>query len=257
MAEITVIANQKGGIGKTTTANALCAGLKAKGYSVLSVDSDPQGNLSHTMKADTRSRGLFEAMNGEDVSQLIQHTSQGDIISSSPQLTGADKKFTEYGSEYLLKEALSAIKDKYQYIIIDSPPQLGILTINALIAGNGLIIPCTSDLYAIMGLSQLLNTVERVKKHGNPGLIISGILLTRYTGRSVLSRDLKESIEAKAKEMGTKLYSAVIRENVSIREAQTSRQDIFSYAPKSNAAIDYNDFISEYLTDERSQKHAE
>jgi len=244
---VTVIANQKGGIGKTTTANQLSAGLKAKGYSVLTIDIDPQGNLSHTMRANTSLGGVFEALNGEPINQLIQKTYQGDILASSVHLSGADKKFADYGAEYLLSKALKPLNEKYQYIIIDSPPQLGILTINTLIAATDLIIPLTADLYAFMGLSQLLNTVDRVREHGNANLNISGLLLTRYNNRSILNRDLKESISAKASEIGSKLYNTIIRENIAIREAQTNRQSIFDYAPNSNAAADYNEFINEYL----------
>ena len=207
---ITVIANQKGGIGKSTTALQLSAGLTASKYSVLTIDADPQGNLSHTMRTDPNAGGIFEALNGEPIVGLIQKTEQGDILASSPQLTGADKKFADYGSEYLLSKALNPVKEKYQYVIIDCPPQLGILTINALIAANDLIIPLTADLYALMGLSQLLDTVERVQEHGNTNLRIAGLLLTRYSNRAILSRDLKESIEAKAVEMGTRLYNTCL-----------------------------------------------
>jgi chromosome partitioning protein len=252
MTRITVIANQKGGIGKTTTAVNLRAGLTAKGFSVLTIDGDPQGNLSHTMKADAGIGGLFEILNGEPVTEFIQQTEHGHIIASSSQLTGADKKFTEYGSEYLLTKALKPIKEKYQYIIVDSPPQLGILTINALICCTDLIIPLTADLYSIMGLSQLLNNVERVQEYGNGNLYIAGLLLTRYSSRSIMNRDLKEAIEAKASDMGTKLYNTVIREGIAIREAQLNRQSIIKYAPNSNGAIDYMDFVNEYLKDERN-----
>ena len=244
---VTVIANQKGGVGKTTTANQLSAGLRAKGYSVLVIDIDPQGNLSHTMRANTNVGGVFEALNGEPIDNLIQKTDQGDILASSIHLSGADKKFSDYGAEYSLSKALKSLKEKYQYIIIDSPPQLGILTINTLIAATDLIIPLTADLYAFMGLSQLLNTVDRVREYSNAKLRISGLLLTRYNSRAILNRDLKESITAKAAEIGSKLYNTIIRENIAIREAQTNRQSIFDYAPNSNAAADYNEFINEYL----------
>jgi len=248
---VTVVANQKGGIAKSTTALQLSAGLRLKGFKVLNIDMDPQGNLSHTMRADTNAKGVFDAMNGEDIERLIQKTEQGDILASSTQLTGADKKFSEYGSEYLLNKALKPVREKYHYIIIDTPPQLGILTINSLIAATDLIIPLTADLYALMGLSQLLNTVERVQEYGNNNLRIAGLLLTRYDGRTVLNRDLKETIAAKAVEMETKLYNAIIREGIAVREAQTNCVNIFEYAPKCNAALDYMYFVNEYLHDER------
>ena len=247
MTRITACVLQKGGTGKSTTSHALSAGLTSRGFKVLTIDLDPQGNLSYSMRADTNERGLFELLSGEPISDLIQKTQQGNIIASSSRLVGADKVFIDFGMEYLLSEALTPIKNSYDYIIIDCPPQLGVLVINALVVATDIIIPITSDIYAMQGLSQLLSNIEKVRHRPNPGLRIDGILLTRYSGRSILSRDLKESIEAQATVMGTKLYKTIIRESVSIREAQTRRIDIFQYAPTSNPAIDYNNFISEYL----------
>jgi chromosome partitioning protein len=199
------------------------------------------------MRADTRGMGLFEVLSGEPILDLIQTTKQGDIIASSPRLVGADKIFTDLGMEYLLLEALTSIKDKYDFIIIDCPPQLGLLVINALVAATDIIIPITSDLYAMQGLSQLFQNIERTRRRPNPNLHIDGILLTKYSSRSIISRDLKNSIEEQAVKMGTKLYKTIIREGVSIREAQLQRVDVFNYAPTSNPAIDYNNFINEYL----------
>jgi chromosome partitioning protein len=199
------------------------------------------------MRADTAGKGLFEALNGEPITDLIQTTEQGDILASSSRLVGADKIFTDLGMEYLLLEALTSVRDNYDYIIIDCPPQLGLLVINALVAATDIIIPITSDLYAMQGLSQLISNIERTRHRPNPDLRIDGILLTKYSGRSIISRDLKESIEEQAEKMGTKLYTTIIREGVSVREAQLQRTDIFSYAPTSNPAVDYNDFIDEYL----------
>jgi chromosome partitioning protein len=247
LTRISAVINQKGGVGKTTTAHALAAGLTADGYKVLAIDTDPQCNLSYGMRADTGGKGIFEALNGSPIAELIQRPDQGHIISSSAQLTGADKIFTEFGMEYLLSEALEPIKENYQYIIIDSPPQLGVLTVNALVACTDIIIPLTADMYAMQGLAQLLTSMGRVKSRSNPAIKIDGILLTRHSRRSVLSRDLKESIEARAAEIGTKVYRDVIRESVSLREAQARQSSVFEYAPRSSAAIDYRGFISEYI----------
>lgn len=244
---ITSCVLQKGGTGKSTTSHALSTGLKAKGFKVLTIDTDAQGNLSHSMCADTSSKGLFEILTGEPAVDLIQATPQGDIIASSSRLVGADKIFTELGMEYLLTEALEPVKNSYDYIIIDCPPQLGVLVINALVASTDIIIPITSDIYAIQGLAQLLSNIEKVRHRPNPNLRIDGILLTKYSGRSILGRDLKESLEEQSAAMGTKLYKTIIREGISIREAQTQRMSIFAYAPKSNPAIDYENFIVEYL----------
>ena len=244
---ITACVLQKGGTGKSTTSHALSTGLMARGFKVLTIDLDQQGNLSHSMRADTGGKGLFDALSGEPVADLIQATQQGHILASSARLVGADKVFIDIGMEYLLSEALSPIKDRYDYIIIDCPPQLGVLVINALVASTDIIIPITADMYALQGLSQLMSNIEKVRHRPNPGLRIDGILLTRYSGRTILSRDLRESIESQAIAMGTKVYSTIIREGVSIRESQTQRMSIFDYAPASNQAQDYNDFINEFL----------
>jgi chromosome partitioning protein len=201
------------------------------------------------MRASTVGNGLFEALNGEPVANLIQTTEQGDILASSQRLTVADKTFVEFGMEFLLSDALAQVKDAYDYIILDCPPNLGVITANALVAASDLIIPITSDMYAMSGLSLLLTNIEKVKARPNPGLRVDGILLTKYSNRSVLSRDLKEAIEAKATEMGTRVYNTFIREGVSVREAQAQRMNIFEYAPESNPAKDYDNFINEYLGD--------
>jgi chromosome partitioning protein len=246
-ARITACILQKGGTGKSSTAHALSAGLIARGYRVLVCDLDAQGNISQSMRANTSNKGLFEALNGEPIIDLIQTTEQGDILASSQRLTIADKTFVEFGMEYLLSDALSQVKNAYDYIILDCPPHLGVITANALVAATDLIIPITSDMYAMSGLSLLLTNIEKVKMRANPELRIDGILLTKFSNRSVLSRDLKEAIEAKATEMRTKVYNSFIRESVSVREAQAQRMNIFEYAPESNPAKDYANFISEYL----------
>jgi len=246
-ARITSCVLQKGGTGKSSTTHALSSGLRTRGYKVLTVDADPQCNISHTMQANTTTKGLFEVLGGESSVSAIQHTSQGDILPSSQRLVGADKLFSDINSEYLLADALAPVKDSYDFILIDCPPQLGILTINALVAATDLVIPITADLYALQGLALLMANVEKVKLRANPQLRIDGILLTKHSNRSVLSRDLKEDIETQAAAMQTRLYKTVIREGVAVREAQAQRTNIFDYAPTSNPTKDYNAFIEEYL----------
>jgi len=252
LARVTVVINQKGGVGKTTTAHALSTGLIKRGHKVLVVDIDPQGNISHTMQADVNGKGLYEAMKEElPTIEVIQKTPQGDILPSTLLLTAADMEFVSTGREYILETVLESVKNHYDYIVIDSPPQLGILTINGLVASDDIIIPMTADIYSLQGLNQLYSTVNKVKKFCKKDIMIAGLLLTRYNDRTILSRDLKETIENKARELNSKLYNTIIREGVSIREAQTARQSIFDYAPKSNSAMDYMDFILEYLNNER------
>jgi chromosome partitioning protein len=246
-ARITSCVLQKGGTGKSSTTHALSSGLRARGYNVLTVDADPQCNISHTMQANTSDKGLFEVLNGEPIIDIIQRTEQGDVLANSQRLVGADKLFADINSEYLLADALATVKENYDYILIDCPPQLGILTINALVAATDLVIPITADLYALQGLALLMSNVDKVKLRANPELSIDGILLTKYSSRSVLSRDLKEDLEAQAVAMKTQLYKTVIREGVAVREAQAQRTSIFDYAPSSNPAKDYSNFIEEYL----------
>jgi chromosome partitioning protein len=181
------------------------------------------------------------------ITELIQKIKQGDIISSSMLLAGADFEFTEKGREYLLTKALDPIKEKYTHIIIDSPPTLGILTVNALVACTDIIIPLTADIFALQGLSQLSSTINKIEKFCNKSIKIAGLLICRFSGRSILSRELKDVIDGKATEMKTELYNTFIREGVAIREAQTQSTSVFDYAPSSNPAIDYDNFIIEYL----------
>ena len=150
------IINQKGGVGKSTTALAIGAGITLKGHSVLYIDLDAQGNLSYSIGADTQGYNAFGVLERpETIRSEIQHTPQGDIIASSPRLAGADKLLEATGKEYRLKEALETLQSIYEYCIIDTPPALGILTINALTACNGAIIPAQADIYSLQGISQL------------------------------------------------------------------------------------------------------
>jgi chromosome partitioning protein len=234
---------------KTTTAHALITGLAYKGYKALAVDTDPQGNLTYTMNADEDAGGVYELLKGNITPQeAIQHTEQGDIISGSLMLSGADMEFSDTGREYLLSEALEALKPVYDFIVIDSPPTLGIITVNALTAAHDLIIPMGADAYSLQGLSQLNTTISKVKKRCNPNLNIAGLLITRYSGRAILSQELRETIENKAaRAVGTSVFDTVIREGIAIKEAQTQQASLYSTAPKSNAAVDYLAFIDEYL----------
>jgi chromosome partitioning protein len=246
--ETIAVINQKGGVGKSTTAQNIGAGLILKGYSVLFIDLDAQGNLSYTLKANTQGYNVLGVLERPETAKAeIQHTEQGDIIASCPALAGADTIITETGKEYRLKEALETLQRDYDYCIIDTPPALGILTINALTACKGAIIPAQADIFSLQGISQLYSTIDTVKKYCNNDLYIMGILLTRYSHRSIISKEMAEVIDETAGKLKTKLYEAKIRECTALKEAQATRQSIFSYAPKSNAAIDYNALIEEII----------
>ena len=249
--KVYAVINQKGGVAKTTTALALGAGLRLRGYSVLFIDLDAQGNLSYTLNANTNGTNVLGVLQRpETIRNEIQHTEEGDVIASTPSLTGADTIITETGKEYRLKEALEALQGVYDYCVIDTPPALGILTINALTAATGAIIPAQADIYSLQGISQLYGTIGTVKKYCNPNLVINGIVLARYSARSIISRDVADMIEETASTLNTKLYDTKIREGTAIKEAQAMKQNIFSYAPKSNVAADYDALINEILGDE-------
>lgn len=243
---IITIANQKGGVGKTTTAHALVTGLAAKGYKTLAVDTDPQSNLTVTMAADETQPGIYELLKRNvEPREAIQHTPQGDIIGASLMLAGADIEFNSVGREYLLLEALEPLKQDYDFIVIDSPPTLGILTINALTAAADLIIPMGADAYSLQGLAQLYTTITTVKRRCNPNLKIAGVLITRYSGRAILSQDLRETIKRNAAQIGANTFETRIREGVAVKEAQIRQESI--YASRSNPSVDYRAFVDEYV----------
>lgn len=246
--EIVAVVNRKGGIGKTATAQALGAGLIRKGHSVLFLDLDSQTNLSFSLGAKTNGLTSMDIMTGKGkIQNAIQNTPQGDIIAGSETLAGADMTIDGKGKEYHLKKALEGIAGIYDYVVIDTPAALGTLTINALTAAASAVIPVQADIYSLQGIGQLNKAIEAVKKHSNHDLYIRGILITRYNGRAVLSKDMQANLQDAAKQLNTKLYSTPIRECIAIKEAQACQQDIFSYAPNSNAAKDYEVFVNEFL----------
>jgi chromosome partitioning protein len=254
MGKIISVANQKGGVGKSTTAYSLGQGLMNKEYRVLFVDLDPQGNLSFLMQAPEPEEDIPSIMDvltkKGGAAEAIRATEMGDIIPSTSLLSGADIVLSQTGKEYRLKEALEPLKEEYDFIIVDTPPALGILTINALTASNGVIVPAQADIFSLQGIIQLKDTIQAVKDYTNKDLIIKGILLTRFISRSILSRDMADMLEQTAKHLNTKVYQATIRESVAIKESQAMQQDIFSYAPKSNPAHDYKAFVDEFLQEE-------
>lgn len=242
------VINQKGGVGKSTTAATVAAGLSLKGYKTLSIDLDAQANLTYTAGANTTGATALGVLTGEAKAEnAIQHTDSGDIIAANKALAGADAFITDTGKEYRLKEALESVKASYDYIIIDTPPALGILTINALTACDSVIIPAQADIYSLQGIEQLAETMKPVKKYCNPALKIEGILLTRYSPRSVLSREVAELAEQLAARLGTKVFKATVREAIAVKEAQISQRTLYQYAPKAKVTEDYTALIEELI----------
>lgn len=246
MKDIIAIVNRKGGVGKTATAQAIGAGLSLRGHKTLFIDLDSQCNLSFDVGANLGSLTALDVLTGTATAEeAIQHTDQGDIIPGSPNLAGADTIITETGREYRLSEALKPLIRKYDYIVIDTPPALGILTVNALTACHSVIIPVQADIHSLQGIGLLNDVIQPVKTYTNKKLRVRGILITRYNGRAILSRDMKENLEGVARSLRTKVFSTPIRECISIKEAQAMQRDIYTYAPRSNAVADYNALLDE------------
>lgn len=236
MKHIITTAIIKGGTGKTTTAAALAQAAKHKGRRVLAIDLDPQANLSDFLEADTEHPGALELLNGAELADVIQTTEQDiDVIASCADLA-AEK--TEAGSVNRLKAALEPIKKKYDFIFIDTPPQMGELTYNALQASTGILIPMEADNSSISGLYQLADIVETLKEQGKKNLSFIGAIITRYNARSKINGFMKGEIIEAAKDIGAP-YLGEVRAGVAIKEAQAVRKSLFDYAERSKPATDY------------------
>jgi chromosome partitioning protein len=246
MARVIVIANQKGGVGKTTTAHNVAASLTYKDYKVLMVDLDPQGNLSFIAGADNVNKPtVYEVLSDKaSILEALQRTKNGDIIPANILLSGADLEFTR---PELLRGKLEAIKSGYDFVLIDTPPSLGILTINALTAADSVIIPMSADVLSLQGISQLYNTIEAVRKRSNPGLKVEGLLFTQHNSRTLLSKEFTKATKAAAKRMNTKVFQTAIRASVATREAQANQVDIITYSPISPTSDGYNALTVEII----------
>lgn len=249
MAKVISVSNQKGGVGKTTTTCAVAAGLKKRGFRVLALDLDPQGNLGFHVGADTDTSATIYDVLKEDMKlqYAIQKMPAMDVITSSILLSGIELEFTGTGREYLLKEALEPVQEMYDYILIDTPPALGILTINAFTASDFIVVPMLPDIFSLQGIAQLYETVVRVQKYCNRNLMIAGILLTRFSPTTLLGREVRGTAELIAKDLQIRVFDAYIRSSVVAGEAQSVQKSLFDYAPHATVTRDYDKFIGELL----------
>lgn len=243
---IIAVANQKGGQGKTTTAQAIVTGAAQIGKKALAIDLDAQGNLTFSMGGNAADVGAYELITGKAAPEkTVQRTAQGDIIAASLALASADTTLTGNARTEALKTAIRPLVKRYDVIVIDCPPALNTLLINALTAADKVIIPLTADMYSLQGLYLLAQTIRETRQKHNTGLEIGGVLFVKHNTRTVLARDLADVIKEKCDAMGVPVYNTVIREGIAVREAQTQRQSIFDYAPRSNPAKDYKQLIEE------------
>lgn len=257
MAKIIAITNQKGGVGKTSTTEGLGCCLKAKGYKILCIDMDPQGNLSFSVDAETEEfPTIYDVIKGTTKTlHAVQRTPSFDIIASNILLSSMELEFTQKDREFIVKKALEPALKRYDYILIDTPPALSILTVNAFTAADTIIIPMLADIFSLQGIAELQETISRVKNRYNNKLYVQGIVLNKYNSRSVLTREIIATAELVAKTFDTKIFEKRIRTGCVMAEAQAKQVPLLEYAPKSNIVKDYMKFADEVLKgDEESGK---
>ena len=250
MGSVIALANQKGGVGKTTTSVNLGACLADQGQHVLLIDLDPQGNATSGLGIEKRNieKSVYDVLiNDEPLANVIQHSSHPglDIAPTTIELSGAEVELTNLmARETRLKDAFGDVKGDYNFILIDCPPSLGLLTINAFTACDSILIPVQSEYYALEGLSQLLNTIQLVQKHFNPNLKIEGVLLTMLDARTNLGNEVVEEVKRFFKD---KVYQTIIPRNVRLSEAPSHGMSIIDYDPSSRGAKEYMALAKEVL----------
>jgi len=250
MTRIVAVANQKGGVGKTTTAINLAASVASRGYRVLLVDFDPQGNASSGVgyPKDRIQRSIYDTIAGDvPLAEVIQPTelptlflapATTDLVGAEIELIGADRR------ERYLADALAPVVDRFDYIVIDCPPSLGLLTLNALVAAQGVVVPMQAEYFALEGLSALTATIEKVRAAYNPGLKIDGVVFTMFDGRLSVANQVRDEVAAHFKE---KVFGTTIPRNVRLSEAPSHGKPGLLYDPKSSGATSYLAIADEFI----------
>ncbi len=254
--EILALANQKGGVAKTTTTLNLGVAFSELGYRVLLVDLDPQGNLtmSQGLNPDTITQSMFDVLVHRLPIEQVIETREVDIAVSSIDLAGADMALaSQIGRERALEKALAPVRDRYDYIFIDTPPSLGLLTINAFVAATGVIVPVQTEYLSLRGLVQLENTLAMVRENLNPRVSVIGIVPTMFDRRQTHSREADEILR---ENFGELVYNTRIRKTVRFAEAPVKGQSVLAYDPSGDAAAMYRDLAKEVFDGQKSRQHA-
>ncbi len=250
-ARVIAMCNQKGGVGKTTTSINLAAGLGYLGNKVLLVDFDPQGNATDNFGFDidgTNVPTIYEVLKDEAlITEAILNYKGIDVIPADIALSSAEREFTQVGSEHRLKRVLQPIEENYDYIIIDCPPSLGILTVNAFTVSDEIIIPVEAAYFSLKGLVKLNETIETVKEYTNERLIIRGVLFTKYNERFNISKEMNKTANQISDALHVNIFDTYIRRTITVDEAQAAGSDLISFNKTSTAEDDYIQFTKEFL----------
>jgi chromosome partitioning protein len=240
-----VIANHKGGVGKTTSSINISAGLAKKGKNVLIIDTDPQSNLTESFGVFDPVKDLYLSFSKGEPLPIINVKKNLSIVPNSLNFSGIELEIAgRMPREIILKELMTGLDKTFDYCIIDCPPSLGLITLNALVAADEVYIPMEAEFLAYRGIDSIVGIINLVKKHFNPGLTIKGVFFTKYNEQRVLTKEIKNQIKGY---FGDNLMKTAIRVNVALAEAQSSGKDIFEYDPKSNGAKDYMSLVNEII----------
>lgn len=247
MSKVISIITQKGGVGKTTIVNALASVLSKRGLRILTIDMDPQGNLSYSVGAETEnSPTAYEVLTGDvDAQFSVQRCGMADIIPSNVLLSSVELEFTGYNREFLLANAIKTIKPLYDFVLIDSPPGLGILTVNALTASDYVIMPMLPDIFSLQGITMVYETIEHIQQSCNPKLRPLGILVNKFNRRSLLHREILGTAKMISESFGVPVFNTIIRNCNALSEAQSLQCDIHEYSKHCRGIKDFNMLANE------------